>query len=210
MIINNEARLYELFPQLVIAASIDRDFTEQELSFVEECSKDVKVNTYNLRSENSSVLEDERMADIKKFILHNVNLYMKNILLPREKIDLYVTQSWFNYSGANCAHHKHFHPNSILSGVLYIKALNGEDKIKFHKDEKAQIAIPTYAPTRFNSETCDIDVETGTLLIFSSTLTHSVEQIRSDREETRVSLSFNTFAKGLLGSEDVLTLLELE
>lgn len=210
MIINNEARLYELFPQLVIAASIDRDFTEQELSFVEECSKNVKVNTYNLRSENSSVLEDERMADIKKFILHNVNLYMKNILLPREKIDLYVTQSWLNYSGANCAHHKHFHANSILSGVLYIKAISGEDKIKFHKDEKAQIAIPTYAPTRFNSEMCDIDVETGTLLIFSSTLTHSVEQIRSDREETRVSLSFNTFAKGSLGSEDVLTLLELE
>jgi uncharacterized protein (TIGR02466 family) len=209
MIINNEARLYELFPQLVIAASINRDFTQEELSFAEECSKETRANAYNLRSENSSVLEHESMVEIKKFILHNVNLYMKNILLPQEKIDLYVTQSWFNYSGSNCAHHKHFHSNSILSGVLYIKAIDGEDKIKFHKDEKAQIAIPTYAPTRFNSEMCDIDVETGTLLIFSSTLTHSVDQIRSDREDTRVSLAFNTFAKGLLGSEHNLTLLEL-
>lgn len=210
MIINNEARLYELFPQLVVAASINREFTAEELSFAEECSKETKVNTYNLRSENSAVLEDARMADIKKFVLHNINLYMKNIILPRENVDLYVTQSWFNYSGANCAHHKHFHANSILSGVLYIKAIDGEDKIKFHKEDKSQIAIPTYAPTRFNSEMCDIDVETGTLLIFNSNMTHSVEQIRSDREDTRVSLSFNTFAKGFLGSEDVLTLLELK
>jgi len=44
-------------------------------------------------------------------------------------------------------------------------------------------------------------------VIFPSSLRHSVNVVQA--EQTRVSLSFNTFAKGLIGSEENLTALEV-
>jgi uncharacterized protein (TIGR02466 family) len=209
MIINNEARMYHLFPQVVIASCIDREFSAEELGFVDQCANDVGRNTHNLQSKNTSVLAAPEMASIKEFIDYNLKLYVKNIIMPVEPIDLYITQSWINYTLPNCGHHKHFHANSIISGVFYINAIAGEDKIKFYKETLQQIKINTYAPTLYNSEMCDIEVESGTLLLFNSLLQHSVDAISSDRTETRISLSFNTFAKGIFGSEHELTLLEL-
>lgn len=209
MIINNEARMYHLFPQLVIASCIDRDLSTEELNFVDQCSNDVRRNTYNLQSNNTSVLSAPEMASIREFIDHNLKLYVKNIIMPADPINLYITQSWLNYTPPNGAHHKHFHANSIVSGVFYINVLDGEDKIKFHKEPVPQMKISTYAPTLYNSEMCDITVESGTLLLFNSLLNHSVDAISPDRIDTRISLSFNTFVKGIMGSERELTLLEL-
>ncbi len=210
MIINNEARMYQLFPQVVIASCIDREFSIEELEFVEQCAKDVRRNTYNLQSSNSSVLSAPEMASIREFIEHNLKLYVKNIIMPANAIDLYITQSWLNYTPPTGAHHKHFHANSIVSGVFYINVLAGEDKIKFHKDSLPQIKINTYAPTLYNSEMCDIDVESGTLLLFNSLLQHSVDPVSSERTDMRISLSFNTFVRGVVGEEYELTMLELK
>lgn len=209
MIINNEARMYHLFPQLVIASCIDREFSESELGFVDQCAKDVRRNTYNLQSNNTSVLSAPEMSQIKEFIAHNLRLYVKNIIMPESPIELYITQSWLNYTPPTSAHHKHFHANSIVSGVFYVHALAGEDKIKFHRENLHQMQIATYAPTQYNSEMCEIGVESGTLLLFNSLLQHSVDAVSADRTDTRVSLSFNTFIKGTMGSEHALNLLEL-
>ena len=48
----------------------------------------------------------------------------------------------------------------------------------------------------------------GELIIFPSSLTHSVRANQSDEE--RISLSFNTWAKGSLGSERELTYLPFD
>ena len=210
MIINNEARMYHLFPQVVIASCIDRDLSNEELNFVDQCSNDVRRNTYNLQSNNTSVLSAPEMASIREFIDHNLKLYVKNIIMPDNSIELYITQSWLNYTPPTGAHHKHFHANSIVSGVFYIHAIAGEDKIKFYKDILPQMQISTYAPTLYNSEMCDIDVESGTLLLFNSLLQHSVDPVSSERTDTRISLSFNTFVRGVVGEEYELTMLELK
>ncbi len=43
----------------------------------------------------------------------------------------YITQSWLNYTETNQYHHKHQHPNSLVSGVFYINCDDKFDKIKF-------------------------------------------------------------------------------
>ena len=52
----------------------------------------------------------------------------------------------------------------------------------------------------FSVGTCD-------LVLFPSSLAHMVEQTES--QDTRISLSFNTFLKGLIGDEPTLTALHL-
>jgi hypothetical protein len=36
------------------------------------------------------------------------------------EIDPFVTQSWLNWTKPGQWHHKHSHPNSLYSGVLYL------------------------------------------------------------------------------------------
>jgi len=50
-------------------------------------------------------------------------------------------------------------------------------------------------------------IKTGMLILFPSSLTHGVE-IKKDNEE-RISLAFNTYFKGTLGSAKSLTELKL-
>ena len=54
-----------------------------------------------------------------------------------------------------------------------------------------------------NSKSWWFEVGIGKLVMFPSSLTHMVQTV--DHEETRISLSFNTFLKGKLGVTDSLT-----
>ena len=58
-----------------------------------------------------------------------------------------------------------------------------------------------------NSETFYLPLVSGELILFPSHLRHSVPRNTSD--EVRISLSFNTFVKDSLGSQDSLTELNL-
>ena len=102
-------------------------------------------------------------------------------------------------------HHKHEHPNSYLSGVLYINADPEKDKIYFYKNGYKRISLPTNNYNPFNSESWWFSVGTCDMVIFPSYLTHMVEQTES--KDTRISIAFNTFLKGYIGEEASLTAL---
>ena len=55
----------------------------------------------------------------------------------------------------------------------------------------------------YNSESWWIPVKTGDLVVFPSNFAHSVANTES--KNTRISLSFNTFLKGIIGDPDTLT-----
>jgi uncharacterized protein (TIGR02466 family) len=145
------------------------------------------------------------MADIKSFIQFYINHFMESIESPFNPVEAYVTQSWLNYTQPREFHHKHEHPNSYLSGVLYINADPEKDKIYFYKSGYKRIMLPTERFNQFNSESWWFSVGTCDMVIFPSYLTHMVEQTES--KDTRISLSFNTFLKGYIGAEESLTAL---
>jgi uncharacterized protein (TIGR02466 family) len=143
------------------------------------------------------------MADLKSFIQFYINHFMESIESPYNPVEAYVTQSWLNYTQPGEFHHKHEHPNSYLSGVLYINADPEKDKIYFYKSGYKRIMLPTERFNPFNSESWWFSVGTCDMVIFPSYLTHMVEQTES--KDTRISLSFNTFLKGYIGAEESLT-----
>jgi uncharacterized protein (TIGR02466 family) len=147
------------------------------------------------------------LPEIKTFIELGIKSYVDNILIPKHPLNFYITQSWLNYTSKGQFHHKHNHPNSILSGVFYFSADASRDKIILYNEKYKQITIPTKQFNLYNSETWWFAVKTGSLVIFPSHLTHMVEQIVSD--DTRVSLAFNVFANGYFGDEDSLTALHI-
>ena len=198
-IINN------IFPIPVYITEMDRAFTKQELNFVKEQKKHCAKNTCNFRTKDNYTLNRKEFKNIKKFLDKHCKNYLKTIICPKENIELYITQSWLNYTETDQFHHKHAHPNSVVSGVLYFNSDVENDKILFSRDDYQQIK-PVTDDKKFNlwnSETWFFPVKTGQLIMFPSSTTHQVETKKGNN--TRVSLAFNTFYKGTIGSDSLLT-----
>ena len=195
-----------LFPTPVMRNSIDRDFTDKELESVSNHYKKSHNNRGNIVSDATYILNENHFAELKKICLDHVNEYVKTICKPKYEIEPYITQSWLNWTGLNEFHHEHAHPNSFISGVLYINA-GDDDKIKFFGNRYKQIQLETDSYDIFNSDSWWFSVKTGGIILFPSHLVHSVETVISP--ETRISLAFNTFIKGTLGEKTELSELKL-
>ena len=200
-----EPTVNQLFPTPLSFTKLPRKYTNEEVAFIQKCSQNVTKNTGNTTSVDRYVLDEPVMADLKAFIQFYVNHFMESVEAPYNPVEAYITQSWLNYTQPGEYHHKHEHPNSYLSGVLYINADPEKDKIYFYKNGYKRISLPTNNYNPFNSESWWFSVGTCDLIIFPSYLTHMVEQTVS--ADTRISLSFNTFLKGYIGEEASLTAL---
>ena len=194
-----------LFPTPVMFTELDRDFTKEELAFVDSHSTPDKTNRNvgNVTSNNNYILEEPKLADLKKVITEIINTYIKKVYKPKNPAEAFITQSWLNYTKKGEFHHKHEHPNSFISGVLYIHTDSTKDKITFHRSGYKQLQLATDTYDIYNSDSWWFNVKTGGVVVFPSSLTHHVEDVVAD--ETRISLAFNTFIKGTLGDNHSLT-----
>ena len=197
-------KLLELFATPVLVMDIERRFTEDEIGSIETLLKKTYRNRGNNTSTNTFVFNEPALKDIHKFCLDSVNNYMSEVLRHVGCI-LKITQSWLNVSKAGEFHHTHNHPNSMISGVIYIET--GEDDIiQFYRTRETTSflhAADTY--NQYNSISWYIPVKIGELVIFPSHLYHDVPQVKSER---RISLSFNTFMSGPFGSIEMLTFVD--
>jgi hypothetical protein len=91
--------------------------------------------------------------------------------------------------------------------VFYVNADPANDKIYFYNDTYRQIDVPPTDWNLYNSKSWWMEAKTGGLLLFPSSLTHTVQQVTAD--EDRISIAFNTFLKGNLGDNKDLTELKL-
>jgi uncharacterized protein (TIGR02466 family) len=197
-IINN------LFPTPIYTTKMDRGFTKQELQFVNEQKKHCKNNQGNINTKDNYILNRKQFKNIKKFLDKHCKDYLETIICPKNNIELYITQSWLNYTEADQYHHKHAHPNSVVSGVLYFDSDVKNDKILFSSNKGYQQISPEIKDFNlWNSETWFFPVETGDLFMFPSSTIHQVETKKGTN--TRISLAFNTFYKGSVGSNKNLT-----
>lgn len=196
---------HHLFPTPVSSFNLDRALTDEEFSFL--VNQEQKSNAGNTTSANRKLLEDPKLAALRGFIDASLNAYFKAIYSPKQDVKLRITQSWSNYTKPGQHHHKHAHPNSLISGVFYVQANKDSDKIHFYRDGYQQIKLPVDQWNLFNSESWWLPVGTGELLLFPSHFTHMVETVKGEGE--RVSLAFNTFPVGHIGDDDSLTGLHL-
>jgi len=189
--------IYNLFPQPVAVYKLERDLTRQELSFIK--NQETRPNESNKTSVDSRILHNKEMTKLKEFIEIKVAEYFQTVYNPKTNVDLQIIQSWTNYTEPGQFHHKHNHPNSFVSGVFYPQANIETDKIHFYRDGFQQITFDSKNWNIWNSQLWWLEVGTNFLILFPSSLTHMVETVKGN--QTRISLSFNTFPNGSVGDE---------
>ena len=199
-----EANINGIFPTPIYISKLNRELTPLELKFVDKNKKDFYKNDGNITSNNNYILNEKPFANIKKELDLKVQDYFDKVISPANNITPYITQSWLNYTETNQYHHKHEHPNSLVSGVFYINCDDKFDKIKFYKKNIYQTIKPEVKNWNlWNSETWWFSVKTGDVILFPSSLTHMVET--KEGTNTRISLAFNVFIKGTVGNNKNLT-----
>lgn len=206
-----EPRISGIFADPVVQRTF-RDPTKSEQNKYEELFVcDCSDNTGNLRSIDSYVFRNNsELNEIHDFCVNSINEMAREVYKPTSDLNFYITQSWLNITNTGGFHHEHSHPNSLLSGVFYISTVE-DDRIHFH-DESMHNRFLQQFPTEdyqsFNSSMFWFGVNNQELVMFPSYLRHSVP--RNETKQTRVSISFNTWVKGTLGSELNLTELIME
>jgi len=198
--------IISLFPTSVYCSNLNRNLSKKEKIFIEELKKTPHKNTGNIRTKNSYVLEENKFKILKKDLISLVEDYSNNVLQYINFIP-FITQSWINFTEETEYHHQHAHPNSIISGVFYMNADEKNDKIFFFKNDNTTIVPNVKEYNIWNSSSWWIPIKTGDVVLFPSSLQHMVETKKGTN--TRTSLAFNVFAKGVFGENKTLTELKL-
>jgi len=167
-------------------------------------------NVGNSMSKDDRVLESSVLSELRQFIDDRILMYKKDLLRIRDENEIYITQSWINRARPDQYHPRHRHPNSIISGVMYLddNSDHGLPPIRFHRSQDMFPLEFRYEElTDFNASSKEFEPKQGMLVLFPSLLEHDVGKNRSDR--TRTSLSFNTYVRGTVGGKRQLTEVEI-
>jgi uncharacterized protein (TIGR02466 family) len=195
-----------LFPIPIGFFKFEEELTESQKNIL--IDQPQRPNDGNTSSVDKYILKQKKLANLTTFIEKCAHEYLMATICPKNDVRLRITQSWLNWTKPGQFHHKHAHPNSIISGCFYVDANKDTDKIFFYRDGYQQIKFPPIDWNAYNSESWWYSVGSGDLVFFPSSLTHMVMPVGG--ENTRISLAFNTFPVGYVGDEDELTALHLD
>ena len=167
---------------------------------------------WNSISNDKCILDLPELATLKTYISDFVHRYVLKVFRINHKID--ITQSWSTITNNGEEHPDHFHVNSYLSGVMFVKADEDAPPLMFENQFRPyQLYVdlydggdPSLPPNQFQN--CDIANEViapipGRIVLFTSPSPHLVPKSNSKTE--RITLSFNTWPERPFGSERDVT-----
>jgi|DEB0MinimDraft_10_1074344.scaffolds.fasta_scaffold35042_3 uncharacterized protein (TIGR02466 family) len=143
----------------------------------------------------NSLHKDKEWKKITDWCQKNIDKVVKDLNYKNME-EIKICLMWANKSETMQWHHPHKHPNSILSGILYIQGTSGETWFSRENEyamcEQYDVIIPEKARIIHK-----VKPEPGTLIIFPSNLYHSVTE--NEGPEDRITISFNSFFRGKIG-----------
>jgi hypothetical protein len=147
----------------------------------------------------------EKLNELHSWIRSCLNLVRKHVGWRNDTIrELAITQSWLNRSDIGEEHHRHYHPLSILSGILY---LTEPSTTKFFLP--SIYSLPRIIAPDKETGSKEIEMEfhgqIGQLIVFPSTLKHAVGA--NLEPHARLTLSVNSWIKGAAGRAEELAYL---
>ena len=191
-------------------------YPQEELSIVVDYVKqlDYKIvfddPNHAKISENVHILKSKSLRNFKKFLSTSVHEYARDVMLTNSRFR--ITNSWVNKSKYASGHQRHFHENSVLSGVFFVQSDETCPPITFESPMNNWQINPRKgdegraSTNEFNNFTYSYLPVPGTLLLFSSAIRHSVGSNPSQME--RISISFNTFPETPFGDSMYLSYTE--
>jgi uncharacterized protein (TIGR02466 family) len=201
-------QMANMFAVPVYKSSLNRDFSAAEMKFFQQELRDPVIAISNYSSKNKQVLMSPQMKSIKAVIQEHLKNYFKIVFNTSNKVKLQITQSWLTQTSNGQSHHTHTHPNSVVSGVLYINLAQLDGISFFRNDDTQWYELIKTEDTYYNASRYFVQTAIGEIILFPSNIKHGVHTVAENIE--RVSLSFNTFFSGEIGREEFSNALNIK
>lgn len=149
-------------------------------------------------SQDRNILKEDRFKTLGKYLEGCVKDYLDNVIgYDYERFS--IVHSWVNRAPEGGYQRMHFHGNSVVSGVYYLKADPKQSApLMFEKPEintSPYLAIATKKQNIFTANRIAYPSETGTCYLFPSQIRHGYETPSQGGE--RISLAFNVMLSGV-------------
>jgi uncharacterized protein (TIGR02466 family) len=157
-------------------------------------------------SKDNNILKNKNLKNLNKQIIEHLKFYKEEIFSIANNINIFIKHSWSMKHIKGDRSQKHFHENSLVSGIIYVKTPKKSGNIIFHKknsvinDISPLIQLNFNEFNLFNSGAWNLDIEENMIILFPSYLDHSTEV--NDSDDERYCLSFDTFLKGKIKTHD--------
>ncbi len=189
------------FPTAIYIADLNDDALNQQLEqdIITWSNKDKGVTRTNVKgwhSETDMNLRPEfkRLVDL----LHEA----QRTIYDQEHLESepFLGNMWANINPPGSMNRAHIHPNSLWSGVYYVKAPQNSGQLKI-EDPRSVAAMsrprqkPGKLPERLWRET-HYEPKAGRLIMFPSGLNQGVD--RNEFNDIRISVSFNFMQKCMI------------
>jgi uncharacterized protein (TIGR02466 family) len=182
----------DIFKQPIAIIKLNEDLNEllKYCLSIKQEQEGRKISNLGGFQSNDINLNNSNINSLIEKINLNSNTFLKNVFLSIQNIS--VVNLWININEYKDYNKLHEHPNSILSGVFYVKALENSGNIVFENDSNIRYYINDNFINGFNnynSSMWSLPPIENTLYLFPSWLKHCVEPNLSN--ESRISISFN-------------------
>ena len=152
-------------------------------------------------SENKKILDLDFCKNLKQALEEEANEYIYQQLEIDDRYRFKFTDSWIMKHVTNDFSPKHWHWNSVISGILYLDVYPDSGKLLLTNDNynhlfKQTIGLKPKYYNIFNSQVWEISPQNGDLIMFPSFLSHAVTHNQNTRD--RYCLAFNMFIDGEL------------
>jgi uncharacterized protein (TIGR02466 family) len=188
-----------LFAVPVYRSPLGREFTPEEMQFFRQELGQPANAINNHASRNKDVLSAPAMQAIRAQLQQNLDTYFKTIYDTENDVRLEITQSWLTLTRRGQSHHTHSHPNSVVSGVLYINIADDDGINFFRNDDLLWYELIPRQQNYYNAHSMFVKANARDIILFPSHIKHGVREVSTDIE--RISLAFNTFFSGAMGRE---------
>ena len=186
------------FPTPIYIADLNEGGLNEQLErdIIAWANRDKGLNRTNIKGWHSDTNMNE-LPEYKRLI--DLLFEAQRTIYQQEHLDSepYLGNMWANINPPGAMNRAHMHPNSLWSGVYYVKALPNSGHLKI-EDPRSIAAMsrprqkegPT--PSRLWRET-HFDPKPGRLIMFPAWLIHCVDPNNSN--DIRISISFNFMQK---------------
>ena len=175
------------------------DFLNQDWKAIKErCLQLEAEDTQQMQLSNIGGWHSPDLAihddPVLKPLFKDIQEKLKNVSAQIDhRFDVEITSAWVIINRGKAYNAKHYHPESALSGVIYVHADDNSGHIGFIRgDLKQHYPINTFDSDLFNEEVT-FKPEIGKLVVFPSWVYHYVNSNADEQSnEARISIAFNT------------------
>jgi uncharacterized protein (TIGR02466 family) len=187
----------EFFPTSIYGKDVQLNNQELAQHIINWSQQDTGVNKTNVKGWHShtNMQTKPEYKSLVDGLFIFINDIWKEEWLDREPV---LGNMWANINPPGGYNRPHIHPNTLFSGVYYVKTPPNCGKLVCSDPRPG---IQTVMPTRIKGtppkhlwRDCHLDVKEGRIIIFPAWLWHSVEP--NESSDIRISVSFNFIQKG--------------